>query len=136
MKIKRVVILTIAALLFTTTAWAAQYQLKSETLPVVGSTAVRITSTVNTWATSVLFQPHISHPSAIMRIGDSGVTTTHGIRIVHSQSLAMDAPSFSGGTSDVYDLFNFWAICGSEAGADFSTIANSCSLTFTFPVQE
>jgi len=90
---------------------------------------------VNTWATSVLFQPHISHPSAIMRIGDSGVTTTHGIRIVHAQSLAMDGPML-GGTSEPFDLFNFWAVCGSEAGADFSTIANSCSLTFTFPVQE
>jgi len=111
MKIKRVVMLTIAALMLAATAWAAQYQLKAETLPVVGSTAVRITSTVNTWATSVLFQPHISHPSAIMRIGDSGVTTTHGIRITHAQSLAMDGPML-GGTSEPFDLFNFWAICG------------------------
>ena len=142
MKIKRVVILTIAALLFTTTAWAAQMTTRTFTSPSIGTTRVQVTvahwgSIVNLYASTVEFQPYINHASSIMWIGNNDVSTTRGIRLTHGSTLIMDAPDPRWSIGGMWDLTNFWAICDAVGGASFSDAsASNCSLQITYPAPE
>ncbi len=123
-------------LVLATSVFASQFKTVTIVVPTVSQTATQVTTSVNTLAQSVIFQPYMAHANVVMWIGNSDIAVANGIRLTHGQTLTMDAPALSNWGGDMFDLSNVWAVCDSVEGASYASLGTDCSLIVTFSKQE